>query len=69
MGLKCNYTASWSISLDTVCPRCSEDYDLLEQDPDLMTRISPMEQGTTRTASVETVCPHCSYEFEVELDY
>jgi hypothetical protein len=62
--------ATWSISLDTTCPKCEHDFDILRNnDWWCETSIEPIEHGTERTRGVEVICPECEHEFTVDLDY
>jgi hypothetical protein len=69
MGLKSTKTAIWDISLYTECPKCDTSYDILDQHPDILQTIRPIENGTNRTTGFETICPECSHEFEVDFEY
>ena len=61
--------AAWSISLDTTCPNCDRDFDLLDELSTNDTGIEPIEHGTARTNNYETTCPECKHEFEVCFEY
>lgn len=61
--------ATWSISLDTECPKCGHDFDLLAELSANSTGIEPIEYGTPRTNNYETSCPECRHEFEVCFEY
>jgi rubredoxin len=62
--------AEWRISLDTTCPRCRADVDLLD-DPDFWdgNHFEAGEHRTDRTRGVEVACPNCGWEFKVNLIY
>lgn len=62
--------ATWSISLDTTCPSCKEEVDLLET-PDFWedSRLQPIENHTARSSNLKVTCPKCSHEFEVRCVY
>lgn len=60
-----NY-AYWSISLDTECPKCQYEFDLLDGVDFL---FDPIENGTKRTEDYECVCPKCRHEFVVDFQY
>jgi ribosomal protein S27E len=63
-------TATWSITLDTECPACKEDVNLLDG-PDFWDghRFDVPEHGTERTKGVKVVCPECEHAFTVDLEY
>jgi endogenous inhibitor of DNA gyrase (YacG/DUF329 family) len=62
--------ATWSISLDSECPSCKEDVDLLDGGDFWDGRLlQPLENGTPRSRNVEVVCPKCGHEFEVNLEF
>jgi hypothetical protein len=63
-------TATWSITLDTTCPGCNEDVDLLDYE-DFWDgrRIEAGEWGTPATTDIEVICPRCGHEFKVDLEY
>ena len=62
--------ATWSISLDTSCPKCEHDFDMLDDgDWWCESSIQPIENMTDRTRGVETTCPECGHEFTVDLEY
>jgi len=64
------HKATWSISLDTTCPKCGECVDLLD-DPDFWDGRSfeAGENMTDRSRDVEVDCPKCGHELEVDLEY
>lgn len=61
--------ATWSISLDTKCPNCDHDFDLLDDLSSNDSGIEPIEHGTPRTNNYEATCPRCRIEFEVCFEY
>ena len=62
--------AVWSISLDTTCPGCKEDVNLLDRSDFWEdTRLQPVENHTPRSNSVSVTCPKCDHEFEVRCVY
>lgn len=62
--------ASWSVTLDTECPSCSEDVDLLEySDFWDHAEFDIAEHGTERTKGVEVTCPECGDDFKVDFQY
>lgn len=63
-------TARWSISLNTECPACKEDVDLLDAD-DFWEgrRFEVVEHGTDRTRGVRVICPKCDHKFNVDFEY
>ena len=62
-------TATWSISLDTECPECEHDFDLICVEGFREAGIDPIEHGTDRSKGVEVTCPGCFHEFTVDLEY
>jgi hypothetical protein len=63
-------TATWSISLDTTCPHCDADVNLLDYADFWDSRLFAVpEHGTDRTKDVEVNCPECMMDFKVDLDY
>lgn len=64
-----NY-ATWSLSLDTECPACRKDFDVLAMDDFWEDhRIEVCERSTPATRDVEVECPHCSHQFAVDFKY
>lgn len=64
-------TATWSISLDTECPKCGEEFDMLGT-PDFWEDKSNWklcEHDTEQTEGVDTYCPKCGHDFKVDLEY
>jgi len=62
--------ATWSISLDTDCPKCGKYVDLLQADDFWDGRHLELgEHGTERSKAVEVECPECHHEFEVTCEY
>lgn len=66
-----NQIAAWSISLDTECPKCSEDFNILNTDVDFWyrSRLEPMEHDTENSRNYEVTCPECNHEFLVDFTY
>ena len=63
-------TATWSCTLDTECPKCKHDFDMLEeQDFWDGTEFEICEHHTERTRGIDAVCPECSHEFKVDFEY
>jgi ribosomal protein S27E len=63
-------TATWCISLDTRCPNCHHDFDIVNDLDDFGDRgIKPLETRTAKAENVEVQCPACVHEFSVTLDY
>lgn len=63
-------TATWSLSLDTTCPKCNDYVDLLNADDFWDGRqLDVCEHMTDRSRDVEVVCPACGHEFTVDLEY
>lgn len=65
------HIAFWSISLDTDCPKCSYDFNILNTDSDFWVNssIEPIEHDTKKTKEYEVTCPECSHEFLVDFTY
>jgi hypothetical protein len=64
------HTATWSISLDTECPKCGEEFDMLcTTDFWEDNHFELCEHGTEQTENVDAYCPHCDHEFKVDLEY
>lgn len=64
--------ATWNITLDTSCPVCEKDFDMLDVDDDFWHNHHGMhacETGSDRAKNVETKCPKCGHEFTVDLEY
>lgn len=63
-------TATWWVSLDTTCPHCNADVNLLDY-ADFWDgrRFTVPEHGTDRTKGVDVNCPECMTDFKVDLDY
>jgi hypothetical protein len=61
-------TATWDMSLDTECPNCKQDVDLLD-DPGFWDgrTIQAGEHETDATRDMDVVCPKCHHEFVVDL--
>jgi predicted RNA-binding Zn-ribbon protein involved in translation (DUF1610 family) len=63
--------ATWSISLDTECPKCGEEFDMLcttdfwEDHQGLQL----CENSMDRAEDVDATCPKCGHEFKVDLEY
>jgi predicted RNA-binding Zn-ribbon protein involved in translation (DUF1610 family) len=66
-----NQIASWSISLDTECPKCGEDFDILNTEPDfwLDTKLEPLEHDTKKSKDYKVICPECGHKFPVDFTY
>lgn len=63
--------AVWTVSLDTECPACHKDVDLLTY-PDFWDGRGDLACGehmTPRTDALDVVCPECGHEFEVTCVY
>ena len=63
-------TATWFITLDTECPHCNEDIDILEI-PDIWERVNfdIGEHNTESSKDVKILCPECEEEFLIDLEY
>lgn len=64
-------TATWSISLDTECPACKEDVDLLTADDfwEYHQSLQLCENRSERSENVRVWCPKCGHMFNVDLEY
>lgn len=62
-----NTTAYWSLSLDTECPKCGHNFDLL-CDPDFW-EFSGAKQACEEIKGYETCCPECNHEFKTDFVY
>jgi hypothetical protein len=59
--------ASWSISLDLVCPYCHEQMDLLAEEwPE---RIQPGEHDTPQSKGYEVQCSSCDRHLLADFTY
>lgn len=66
-----NKTANWRVELNTECPDCEEDVDLLD-DADFWDGrydLDLCEHDTDRSHDIEVQCPECGYAFKVDLTY
>lgn len=65
-----NVVAYWEIELNTTCPSCDQDVNLLD-DPDFWDgrNLEIGETMTDRSRNVNVFCPECQHEFTVELQY
>lgn len=62
--------ATWSISLNCVCPECKEDVDLTDHDDFWAdSHLQPCEHGTPLADDYDAVCPECGAEFSVKCEY
>ena len=57
-----NTTAYWNLSLDTECPKCGHNFDLL-CDADFW-EFSGAKQACEEIKGYETCCPECNHEFK-----
>lgn len=57
--------AYWSIRLDTECPSCNAEFDLIDLDSFRESSINPLD----RVQGYEITCPHCEYEYLIDLEY
>ena len=60
-------TASWNLSLDTECPKCGHNFDLL-CDADFW-EFSGAKQACEEIKGYETCCPECNHEFKTDFVY
>jgi DNA-directed RNA polymerase subunit RPC12/RpoP len=61
--------ACWGISLETTCPKCDHDFDMLNDSDFCSSSIRPIEHDTERTTDYEVTCPKCRHEFLVDFQY
>lgn len=64
-------SATWIIQLETTCPFCHHEVDLLD-DPDFFdgrSRLQVGEHETIESRDLEVCCPMCSEEFSVDLEF
>lgn len=68
--VKQKVTAMWSISLNTMCPRCCWEFDAISL-PDFWDGrdLDMGEFNTKRSRDVELWCPMCDHEFKADLEY
>jgi DNA-directed RNA polymerase subunit RPC12/RpoP len=57
--------AYWSISLDTECPECKAEFDLIDLDSFRESSVNPLD----RVEGYEATCPHCEHEYLLALEY
>lgn len=64
-----NVRARWSVYLDSDCPSCGQDVNLLDH-PEFWDgrQLDLCENGTERSKNVKVCCPRCSEEFTVDLE-
>ena len=60
-----NPVAYWSIRLDTECPECQAEFDLIDLDSFKESSISPLD----RVKGYEITCPHCEAEYLLDLEF
>lgn len=62
--------AIWSLSLDCSCPKCSHEFDILD-DTEFISdnKLEVCEHGTQRSMGINVMCPNCDSEFKVDLAY
>lgn len=65
------HKAVWDISLDTTCPQCDHDFDLVNYHETYLwdSGVKPLENGTDKTRDCELTCPNCKHEFTVDFEY
>lgn len=61
--------ATWSISLDTECPKCDHPIDLTDIDDFWHMGFVVGESDTPATKNFEVSCPKCGFEFPVDFEY
>lgn len=54
----------WSIRLDTCCPSCDEDFDVIAAHHDFIA-----EQDGCRSGITHMECPECGHEFQIEMEF
>lgn len=65
-----NQNAFWSISLDTKCPKCEYDFNILNTDSDFwFNKFEPMEHDTKKSKDYEVICSECGHGFLVDFTY
>lgn len=57
--------AIWSISLDTQCPKCYHDFDIMDYDRDAIEGVAALQTGR----DIDITCPECEHEFEARLEF
>lgn len=57
--------AQWYISLETECPKCRHEFDILRTDHDLFHDMEPL----VREEIKDVLCPECKHEFNVKAEY
>mgnify|MGYP003657068046 FL=1 len=62
--------AIWTLELNTKCPQCSNDIDLLD-DGDFWesNRLETCEHETENSRNIDVYCDQCLHEFKVDLAY
>ena len=57
--------AQWYIHLETECPKCKHDFDILRTNHDIFHDMEPL----VREEIQDVVCPKCKHEFNVKAEY
>ena len=60
-----NVRATWNISLDCICPKCSAFLDITNSDDELFYSMEPAQCKT----DYEVICPICKHEFLIDTTY
>lgn len=65
-----NRKATWSIRLETDCPKCNLSFDLM-RDSNFKTnlRCAPLEIDSFWSMDIKVACHFCGYEFPVDFEY
>ncbi len=60
--------ATWSISLDSICPECESYSDLFKNENFDRWGVKIGEVDTIHSKSIWVVCTECGYEYFVDLE-
>ena len=62
--------ASLHYRLWAKCPKCNEDFDLVDQDEDHVVSTAIFSNKWDGLKGYETYCPKCKHEFQIkEIEY
>lgn len=67
-----NYTARWSFSLDTECPKCEHYFNMDSINGYsyvIGNELDILEQDTVKSTNIEVQCPRCDHEFIIDCEY
>ena len=59
--------ATWTLRLETQCPYCGWDWDVLTDNAEAVSEVQPFEEGTPFSKKIELTCPCCGQDYEVDL--